>query len=233
MVQPQSFRCRRPTEETWKAIEVTNKLTPYQEQYGLQSKPCVRHPRENLYPPHHETLCRKCKLEQKVFLRDRVQQVIDKLDRVDVGVCLKHWIDWKEYDPNATGCWQCENEAENRSPDWQTGDLQKFIGVVDCAAFIAARKRHDLQVLDEQTAIKAVREVSALIGKPRLNTTWNQNGKRYNHRVVLWKVDVEKGIKASNALVSNGITDYKITSSKWLTVWIPKELTVRECLKKR
>lgn len=87
---------------------------------------------------------------------------------------------------------------------------------------------------------RAIRLITGLLEKtPDLNynktpsgpnSNLKGRGRILNARRVLWGVNIEDGIEASNMLVAAGITEFKITPSGWLTINIPKDAYVSSFL---
>ncbi len=97
-----------------------------------------------------------------------------------------------------------------------------------------ARKRFTLPVLHGERARQAIKLVAEVLGRhPNLNTTADQSGHAYNHRTVLWNVDLQDMVKASNALSAAGFDEFKVTTNRWLTLWIDLSITVVDVLGRR
>lgn len=97
--------------------------------------------------------------------------------------------------------------------------------------FIEARNRKTITTMTDDEAKKAVCLIVDNYRKPHLNTRQDQSGNAYHHRKVFWGVNIESGVGLSFILNHAGITNFKITPDRWLTIWINRDLTIREILK--
>lgn len=165
----------------------------------------------------------------------------DMDDMIEDGLACK--IHRREYD-DRTKCRLCEIKeirASIEGVNWhanhgradheikKVSELDPFL----TRPFIDARKRTVITTMNnDDEAIKTVQLIVKNYRKPHLNTIQDQSGTYYDHRKVIWGVNIESGVGLSFILNHNGIANFKITSDRWLKIQINKDLTIREILKR-
>lgn len=183
----------------------------------------------------------RCEIHSSVF--DGVCYRCDLDRKIQFGKACK--IHERNFRPDGL-CQGCEAERQRKTLEGYSGfagsagrvDKGKVSVTEFNPALIptlkAARERKKIEtvVRDDKAAEILNLIVKTLGRKPYSNTTQDYGGRHYDYRQILWGVNLEEMVKISNTLASIGFEDFKISSHRWLSIRISKDLYVKDLLKK-
>lgn len=205
------------TDDEWKLREVENKLSNYCERHKTNFIPCYR--------------CSKDKEHQVLIAEGKM--------------CKRHRIRYQEsWSKEEKPCWKCVSEKERlrieginhkNNDRYDDKDQKNSITEFDpeiAALFIQARKRKDIKTLNIEDSITVLKLVYKVLGRKNyINSNQDQSGNKYDHRKVLWGVNLEDGVAISKVLHDAGFVDFKITPDRWLSFKIHLSVEVGKTLK--